>query len=443
MVRWPERDLWSAAAMTSLISLMPVRTALKETNSELVRRAIRRASVVFPQPGGPQKSMEPRLSFSICTRSDLPGPRSFSWPMNSSRVRGRMRSASGWLAAGTSGSRAAGPCGVNGNLEKRLTLFLDVRRGHGVSLTGGFVKNDGGRGGGVQGLDAASHGNAEARVGAALDFFGEASAFVADEEGDRLAPVDFPGSEEGWCGIARRGRAKARPYNFCAMGAGSESANARDFELREENRKGHAGEDREMQGSASGGAESLRRERVGGAADAGSGGGGAGCAKGGCCAQDGGDVAGVLDAGKNDKQGSASRKGSAHEIVEGSFAWMDQRGDALRMLGVGEALEEAVGGAQDGKSHFGAVDEGGESFMMALAGFAEEHGLNAASGTQCFFDEPDALDADEAAFRGKAAAESHAELLEPAIVAAAEERGRTFGSRVTSVFSWRSHYRGG
>src|SRR5713226_1689654 len=354
MVRWPERDFCSATAITSLISFMPARTALKETNSELVRRAMSRARVVFPQPGGPQKSMEPRLSFSICTRRDLPGPRSFSWPMNSSRVRGRMRSASGWLAAGTSGSRAAGPCGVNGNLEKRLTLFSDVRRGHGVSLTGGFVKNDGGRGGGVQGLDAASHGNAEARVGAALDFFGEAGAFVADEERDRLAPIDFPGSEEGWCGIARRGRAKARPYNFCAMGAGSEGANARDFELREENRKRHAGEDREMQGSASGGAESFRRERVGGAADAGSGGGGAGCAKGGCCAQDGADVAGVLDAGKNDKQGSASRKGSAHEIVEGSFAWMDQRGDALRMFGVGEAFEEAIRGTKDGKSHFGA-----------------------------------------------------------------------------------------
>src|SRR5712664_3126622 len=118
MVRWPERDLCSATAMTSLISLMPARTALKETNSELVRRAMRRARVVFPQPGGPQKSMEPRLSFSICTRSDLPGPRSFSWPMNSSSVRGRMRSASGWLAAGTSGSGAGG-----GNFEKRLTLF--------------------------------------------------------------------------------------------------------------------------------------------------------------------------------------------------------------------------------------------------------------------------------------------------------------------------------
>src|SRR5216684_3014524 len=268
MVRWPERDFCSATAMTSLISLMPARTALKETNSELVRRAIRRARVVFPQPGGPQKSMEPRLSFSICTRSDLPGPRSFSWPMNSSRVRGRMRSASGWLAAGTSGSRAAGPCGVNGNLEKRLTLFLDVRRGHRVSLTSGFVKNDGGRGGGVQGFDAARHGNADTRVGAALDFFGKTGAFVADEEGHWLAPIDFPRSEQRLFTGAR------------FVNAGSERSNACDLQLREENRKQHASEDRKMQSCAGGGAQSFRRERTCGAADAGSSRGRAGRAEG-------------------------------------------------------------------------------------------------------------------------------------------------------------------
>src|SRR5947208_17054287 len=101
MVRLPDLDLISDAAMTSLISFMPESTALKEMKSDLVSRAIKRARVVLPQPGGPQKSMEPILSDSICTRSGLPGPRSFSWPMNSSRVRGRMRSARGWLAAGT------------------------------------------------------------------------------------------------------------------------------------------------------------------------------------------------------------------------------------------------------------------------------------------------------------------------------------------------------
>src|SRR5260370_26030499 len=100
---------------------------------------------------------------------------------------------------------------------------------------------------------------------------------------------------------------------------------------------------------------------------------------------------------------------------------MDQCRDALRMLGVGEAFKEAVGRAEHGKSHFGPVDEGRETLVMAFAGFAEEHGLNAATGAQRFFDEPDALNADETVFRRQAPAQSHAELLEPATVAAGEE----------------------
>src|SRR5258708_6459613 len=122
---------------------------------------------------------------------------------------------------------------------------------------------------------------------------------------------------------------------------------------------------------------------------------------------------------------------------------MNQRGDSLRVFGVGKALKETVRGAEDGKSHFGPVDEGGETFVMTFAGFAEEDGLNAAAGTQSFFDKPDALDADEAVFRGQAAAESHAELLQPAVVAAGEERGLAGGANVTSRFAGRCHYRGG
>src|SRR6516162_1426504 len=219
MVRWPECDLYSAAAMTSLISLMPARTALKETKSACVTRAMRRASVVLPQPGGPQKSIEPILSLSICLRNGFPGPRSFSWPMNWSRVRGRMRSASGWFAAGTSGA-----AGGTGSLENRLmdSLSLNPLRGKGkwdnfgfelslsverrktvsrmgdargtsrrrwavekgaaccalqlpqagVALAGGFVEDDRGGGSGVEGLNAAGHGNVDASVGGALDFFG-------------------------------------------------------------------------------------------------------------------------------------------------------------------------------------------------------------------------------------------------------------------------------
>ena len=102
----------------------------------------------------------------------------------------------------------------------------------------------------------------------------------------------------------------------------------------------------------------------------------------------------------------------------------------------------AVGGAEDGKSHFRPIDDGGETFVMAFAGFAEEHGLNAAPGAQRFFNEPDAFDAYEATFRGQSAAESHAKLLEPAIVAAGEDRGLSSEPSVTSGFARRGHHRG-
>src|SRR6202790_5522719 len=120
IVRCPDRDLRSATAITSLISLIPASTALNDTNSERVSRAINLASVVFPQPGGPHSSIDPISSFSICVRSGLPGPSNFSCPINSSSVRGRMRSANGWCAAGTSDSSEFPP-GPNGILLNKLT----------------------------------------------------------------------------------------------------------------------------------------------------------------------------------------------------------------------------------------------------------------------------------------------------------------------------------
>src|SRR5947207_7215823 len=43
-------------------------------------------------------------------------------------------------------------------------------------------------------------------------------------------------------------------------------------------------------------------------------------------------------------------------------------------------LFRSVRGAQDRKGHFGSVDDGGEALVMAFAGLAEEHALNAATG---------------------------------------------------------------
>ena len=49
-----------------------------------------------------------------------------------------------------------------------------------IALAGGFVEQNGSGSGGVERFDAASHGDANSRVGAAFDFFGETGAFVAD-----------------------------------------------------------------------------------------------------------------------------------------------------------------------------------------------------------------------------------------------------------------------
>ena len=70
-----------------------------------------------------------------------------------------------------------------------------------LALAEGFVEEDGGGRGCVQGFDVALHGDLDAGVGGVDYVFGEAGAFVADEESDRFAPVDFPGGEwRGDCG---------------------------------------------------------------------------------------------------------------------------------------------------------------------------------------------------------------------------------------------------
>lgn len=111
----------------------------------------------------------------------------------------------------------------------------------------------------------------------------------------------------------------------------------------------------------------------------------------------------------------------------------------MRMLGIGETFEEAVSGAESGEGEFGTIDQRSEAFVVALAGFAEEDCLDGAAGTKGFFDKAHALDADEFTFRGEAAAESQAELLEPAIVAASEEGGIVGRLGVASGFAGRGH----
>jgi hypothetical protein len=112
------------------------------------------------------------------------------------------------------------------------------------------------------------------------------------------------------------------------------------------------------------------------------------------------------------------------------------------MFGVGEAFEEAIGGAEHGEGDFGPADERSEVVVMALARFAEKDRLDAASGAESLLDEPDPFNADAAGFGGQAAAEGHAKSLQPAIVPARENRGSARGASQTGVFTRTSHYKG-
>ncbi len=156
-----------------------------------------------------------------------------------------------------------------------------------MALAEGFVEEDGGGRGGVEGFDVALHGDLNAGIGGVDDVFGEAGTFVANEEGDRLAPVEFPGGGGGITG----GR--------IFVNAGGDGGDAVELELCEEDAEGGSRYKWKMKGGAGGGAEGFRREGAGGAGLAGGGGDGSRGAESGGSAEDGADVAGVLNTGKN------------------------------------------------------------------------------------------------------------------------------------------------
>src|SRR5262245_28552047 len=95
MVRRPLRFARSAAAMISLISLIPDSTALNGMKSDFVILAMICASVVFPTPGGPHRIIDGTWSCSIAVRRGFPGSRRWPCPTISSSVSGRIRSARG------------------------------------------------------------------------------------------------------------------------------------------------------------------------------------------------------------------------------------------------------------------------------------------------------------------------------------------------------------
>src|SRR5262245_50821308 len=91
------RRLACARSTASRMSFTPPSTAEIATKSRPKASAISRASVVLPTPGGPHRIIECGRPDSNATRSGLPGPSRCAWPITSSMVRGRMRSARGAL----------------------------------------------------------------------------------------------------------------------------------------------------------------------------------------------------------------------------------------------------------------------------------------------------------------------------------------------------------
>src|SRR6202022_5111597 len=102
----------------------------------------------------------------------------------------------------------------------------------------------------------------------------------------------------------------------------------------------------------------------------------------------------------------------------------------------------AIRGAQSWYRVFRPSDQRSEAFVMALAGFAEQNGLDGTGGTQRLFDEPHTFDADEARFSGQAAAQREAKFLQPAIIAAGNRGGSAGGARRASYFARHGHLNG-
>ena len=84
-----------AASIAARTSLTPAATAETSTNARSDCWLTIEAMVVLPVPGGPHRSRDIACSPSTSWRSGDPAARRCACPTNSSRVRGRIRTASG------------------------------------------------------------------------------------------------------------------------------------------------------------------------------------------------------------------------------------------------------------------------------------------------------------------------------------------------------------
>jgi hypothetical protein len=117
MVWRPLRRRSRARSITSRTCWRPASTAESSSNAASAYSANIRASVVFPVPGGPYRIIECGSPDWIAVRSALELLSRCVWPTNCSSVRGRIRAASGWSAAG-----AEVVAGCSSGRSKRLPM---------------------------------------------------------------------------------------------------------------------------------------------------------------------------------------------------------------------------------------------------------------------------------------------------------------------------------
>src|SRR6185437_1166753 len=163
-----------------------------------------------------------------------------------------------------------------GTLAPFLSLAGAVAQ---ATLARGFVQDKRSGDGGVQGVYRLRKLDANERVGAAFDFGREAGAFVADENRDGLAKIEF-------VGVARAGIFWRRS---------GDDLQARDAKLRKRDGRGEFAESRKTQSGTGGGSERFRGIGMRGAfcGDDSRG------AEGFSGAEDRADVAGILHADEN------------------------------------------------------------------------------------------------------------------------------------------------
>ena len=252
----------------------------------------------------------------------------------------------------------------------------------GATLAGGFVEKNRRGDGGVEAFDRAGHGDGDAGLGAVEEVLREAAAFVADEDGRRPGEVVF--------------RARDRA-GTCGSGDGGEDGDFAFAQGREGDR-GFFRHDGDTEGGAGGGAEGFAVPHIDGARQ----GDDAGGSEGFCGADEGAEVAGVLQSsGDEDERRGVScarhwRVEFAESFSEGEVGRLEEGGDALRGFGVDGTGED--GGVErddgDGRGQ-GKAFEDAEGGVAAVGIGAEEDGAQAEAAAEGFGEQVLALDPDD------------------------------------------------